>query len=81
MGTLAPLIPASRLQKEGFPGTGGVPVGGAGLEGTRRTLSPEREAGALPRTAQEVHSHVASGRVVLGGGGGGLVFVSQLDLI
>lgn len=78
LGSLAPRIQASGLQKEGFPGTGGVPMGGMGLEGTPRSLSPRREGGALPCAAQEARCHVAVGRVVLGGG---LLFVSQLDLI
>ena len=42
MGTVAPLIQAPRLQKEGFPGTGRVPMGGVGLEGTPEPLSQER---------------------------------------
>lgn len=82
MGALVQLTHVPRLQKEHCLETVGVTMGGVGLEGTPRNISPEArgEGGALPCTAQEVHCHVALGCVVLGVGGG-MVFVSQLDLI
>lgn len=48
MGTVAPLIQAPRLQKEGFPGTGRVPMGGVGLEGTLGTSLPGERVVPFP---------------------------------
>lgn len=54
---------------------------GPGGHARVRPSKARREGGVLPCTAQEVHCHVALGCVVLEGGGGGMVFVSQLGLI